>query len=417
MIKMNEKEEKEIERNSGYELPIGPIHPALKEPVSFTFQIEGERIIDAKPNIGFAHRGIEKLYESKNWFQALQLSPKTCGICPVTHQTSMVRVAEGVFEKEPTERSKYIRTILQEISRIQSHLLWLGVLGHEIGYETLFMYTWRDRERFLDLVEEITGKRVAFGNNTIGGVRRDISNKDKEKIMKALDYLRDRIQKYTEIAKNEKTLIERARGVGILDKATALKLGTVGPTTRASGVKKDVRHEEDFDMYGPSPYHIVTSEKGDAFAKTIVRVKEMAVSANIVEWCLENMPEGDINLGLNKLTKPLGGNVAVSRSEAPRGELFYYARSDEDGGIGRIKVRTPTLANILSILDMVKGGFVADIPVVVASIDPCIGCMDRVLLIDETNNEKKVMKHDELVHYAEEWFKEHEEVTKNRVRR
>lgn len=400
-----------------YKLPIGPIHPALKEPVSFTFKIEGERIVDAKPNIGFAHRGVEKLYESKTWFQALQLAPKTCGICPVTHQTSMVRVAEAIYEKEPPERAKHIRTILQEISRIQSHLLWLGVLGHEIGFDTLFMYCWRDRERFIDLVEEITGKRVAFGNNTIGGVRRDITETAEQKILKAIEYLRERIDKYTELATKEKTILERAQDVGVLDKSTAIELGTVGPTARASGVKKDVRYEEDFDMYGPSPYHIVTADNGDALDKTIVRVKEMEVSAQIIEWCLENMPEGDINLDINKLTKPPGGNVAVSRSEAPRGELFYYARSNEGGEIGRVKVRTPTLANILSILEMVKGGFVADIPVVVASIDPCIGCMDRVLLVDETNNEKRIMKRKELLHYAQEWFEEHEEIADNRVRR
>lgn len=400
-----------------YKLPIGPIHPALKEPVSFTFNIEGERIIDAEPNIGFAHRGVEKLYEGKSWFQALQLSPKTCGICPVTHQSTMVRVAEGVFEKEPTERAKYIRTILQEISRIQSHLLWLGVLGHEIGFDTLFMYTWRDRERFIDLVEEITGKRVAFGNNTIGGVRRDIKEETIPKIKNAISYLRKRLKEYSELATTEKTILKRARSVGVLDKSTAIELGTVGPTARASGVKKDVRHEEDFDMYGPSPYYIVTMDSGDALAKTIVRVKEMEVSADIVEWCLENMPEGDINLGLKKVQKPPGGNVAVSRSEAPRGELFYYARSDEKGNIGRVKVRTPTLANILSILDMVKGGYVADIPVVVASIDPCIGCMDRVLIVDETKNETKVMKHEELLHYAQKWFKNHEEIVDDRVRR
>lgn len=400
-----------------YKLPIGPIHPQLKEPISFTFEVEGEKIISAKPNIGFAHRGVEELYQHKTWFQALQLSPKTCGICPVTHQTTCARVADAIYEKEPPERAKYIRTILQEISRIQSHLLWVGVLGHEIGFDTLFMYTWRDRERLIDLVEEITGKRVAFGNNTIGGVRRDITEEAKQKTLNALGYLRDRLEKYTKLAKNEKTLLERARGVGVLEKSTAIELGTVGPTARASGVKKDVRHEEDFDMYGPSPYHIITEEEGDAFAKTLVRIKEIGVSADIVEWALKNMPEGDINLGINKLSRPPGENVAVSRSEAPRGEIMYYGRSDEEGNIARMKVRTPTLANILSIVEMVKGQFVADIPVVVASIDPCMGCMDRVLLVNETKNEKQVMEREELLHYAQEWFEEHEEIADNRARR
>ena len=398
-----------------FNLYFGPIHPALKEPIGFIFEIEGEYVVNARPNLGFNHRGIEKLLESKTWLQTGFLAEHICGICSGAHNGCCYQGVEKIFEIEPPRRGLFIRTLVWELERIHSHLLWLGVMLHEAGFDTIFMYTWRDRELTMDLFEEMSGRRVVYSMNTVGGVRRDVTDAFLQKLKKYCNYLEERVKFYRELVMNDATILARFQNVGILTKRDAIDLSAVGPTTRGSGVKKDVRYEEPYAVYDESPFQIVVREEGDALAKTVVRIDEIQVSIDILKWIADNIPSGDIKIKFSPMAKA-PENEAISRVEAPRGELFYYFKSD--GGItpSRVKVRTPTIANVLPIIKMVEGQYIADIPVIVASIDPCIACCERVVMVDHKTGESKVMTMNDLRIYSRKWYKEHyKEVRRERL--
>jgi len=390
---------------SSFKLYVGPIHPALKEPIGFTFEVEGERIVNVRLNLGFNHRGIEKLLEEKTWLQGAFVAEHICGICSGAHHGCYCQGVEGVFEIEPPLRGLFIRTIGWELERIHSHLLWLGVMFHESGFDTLFMYTWRDRERTMDLFEELSGRRVVYSLSTIGGARRDVSENFLSKLKRQARYFKERAKFYERLVLNDATVLARFRNVGVLRREDALSLSAVGPTARGSGVKKDVRYEEPYAIYEDSPFKLVVEEEGDALAKTLVRIREIEVSAEILEWIADKIPGGDIRVKISPMAKaPV--NEVISRVEAPRGELLYYFNST--GGLRpyRVKVRTPTFANLLPIIKMIEGQYIADIPVVIASIDPCIACCERVVLVDVKEGKRKVLSKRELIRYSRKWFQE-----------
>jgi len=384
--------------------PFGPIHPALKEPVGFIFEVEGERIVKAIPNLGFAHRGIEKLLESKTWFQATYIVEHICGICSQVHQSCYLMGVEKLYEKEIPERAAYIRMLSLELERIHSHLLWMGVAFHEAGFDTPFMYTWRDREKVLDIAEAFFGRRVVWTTSRPGGVKRDLTDKVIKMIREFIPYMRKRVKWYEEILTTDKTVLARFRNVGYLDHHKAVELGAVGPVARASGVKRDIRLEDPYYFYKESPFRIVLEKDGDALAKFLVRVKEIDVSLDIIEWVLDNIPKGPLFVNIPPMARPKLGKV-ISRHEAPRGELIYYEESNGNLRPYRVRVRTPTFANVVSIIAMIEGGYIADIPIVVASIDPCISCMDRVLIIDRKRKKRKIMSKDELIALSRKEFK------------
>ncbi len=216
-------------------IPIGPQHPALKEPESFSVTLSGERIMTFSARLGYNHRGIEKACEERTYIQDVYLTERICGICSHVHSTTFAQAVEEIAAIEIPERAKYIRTLIGELERVHSHLLWLGVAGHEVGFDTLLMYTWRDREIVMDILAQVTGNRVNYGINALGGVRRDLSGEDAKSISKSMDTLEDRTKYYIKIAKEEVTLVKRLSGVGVLPRDIGLKLGAVGPTARASG--------------------------------------------------------------------------------------------------------------------------------------------------------------------------------------
>ncbi len=385
------------------EIPVGPQHPALKEPIRFVFRIDGELVVAAEPRLGYAHRGIEKLAESKTYVQNLYLSERVCGICSAAHTTCYVECIEKLFGVEAPPRAKYIRVIIAELNRIHSHLLWFGILAHEIGFDTLFMYTWRDREYVLDLVELITGNRVLYASNIIGGVRCDITPEAEQKLRKALRYLEARTKYYKRVVETDPLINARTSEVGVLTPSDARTLCAVGPTLRGSGIKSDIRSDDPYSAYDEIPFNVVTYKEGDALAKTLVRVDEILESINIIRYALDHMPEGELSVRVPRRPPP---GEAIARVEAPRGELFYYAKSNGTERPERLKIRTPTLANIPALCRMLEGAFVADIPVIVASIDPCIACMDRVLIIDEKRGEQRVWTHRELRRYSIRWYEQ-----------
>jgi NADH-quinone oxidoreductase subunit D len=288
----------------------------------------------------------------------------------------------------------YIRYLVSELERIHSHLLWLGVAGHEAGFDSFFMYTWRDREIVMDLLEMITGNRVHYAINTLGGVRRDLDEGQKAKTLEGLATLKKRSEYYFRIGANEPSFVARIAGVGILPKDEAVSLCAVGPTARASGWDRDVRKEDPYAVYDELEFNVATAETCDVLGRVVVRVKELLESYKLCEQMVRNLPAGDIVVKAPRKAKP--GEV-VSRYEAPRGENIHYIKANGTDKPERLKVRAPTLANYPATVAMLKNGFIADIPLIFAAIDPCICCAERtVTLIGARNGEETVVRMSDL---------------------
>ncbi|MBE0713203.1 MAG: nickel-dependent hydrogenase large subunit [Candidatus Aminicenantes bacterium] len=377
-----------------FQIPIGPQHPALKEPISLRMTVEGEVITDVDIRLGYNHRGLEKLAEDRNWIQNIYLVERICGICSHSHATCYVQGVEKLMELTPPKRGMYIRYLVSELERIHSHLLWLGVAGHEAGFDSFFMYTWRDREVVMDLLEMISGNRVHYAINTIGGVRRDLDAGQIAKIREGLVVLKKRSEYYFHIGANEPSFVGRIAGVGILPKETAIALCAVGPTARASGWARDVRKEDPYAAYDDVEFEVATADSCDVLGRVVVRVKELLESYKICEQLLDKLPPGDIAVRAPRKAKP--GEV-VARYEAPRGENIHYIKSNGTDKPERLKVRAPTLANYPATVEMLRKGFIADIPLIFAAIDPCICCAERtVTLIAARSGEESVVRMSDL---------------------
>ena len=369
----------EAKNKEGMRIPVGPIHPALEEPLHFSFTVEGEKIIGVDFRLGYNHRGIEKLIETKDFNQANYLIEHICGICSYTHSSCYVQAAERIGNIEVPPRAQYVRTIIGEMERIHSHLLWAGIAGEEIGHKSLFMYAWKARELIMDSLEEITGNRVNHGINRIGGVRYPIEAGHAGKLIPRLAELYTMVEYLEKVFLKDPIVGRRVAGVGVLTKDEARILGAVGPTARASGIDIDVRRDDPYFSYSELDFDVVVWDSCDVLGRAAVRIHELKESISIIEQALRQMPGGDFRNDSWKI--PAG--ETVSRTEAPRGEDFHYMRTDGGNKPFRYKVRTPTLANVVSVPAMFKDETIADIPIIIASIDPCIGCMDRVSFIDE----------------------------------
>lgn len=359
-------------------IPIGPQHPALKEPESFLISLRGEKITSSSVRLGYNHRGIEKACESRTYIQDVYLIERICGICSHSHSTCFVQAVEELASLDIPPRAKYIRTIVAELERIHSHLLWLGVAGHEVGFDTLLMYTWRDREIVMDILASVTGNRVNYGINTIGGVRRDISDGKKKEILAAMDVLEKQTRYYASLCTAEPTLVKRLSGVGVLSKEDTLRLGVVGPTARASGVARDVRKDDPYAAYAELDFKVITDDHNDVYGRTLVRIGELLESYRIIRQAIEQIPDGPIAVRAGRRIPP---GEAVSRYEAPRGEDLHFVRSNGTDKPDRVKVRAPTLANVQAVSKMLEDRYLADMPIVIAAIDPCFSCTDRLILV------------------------------------
>jgi NADH-quinone oxidoreductase subunit D len=364
------------ERN--FTIPIGPQHPALKEPESFSVTLQGEKIVGMNVRLGYNHRGIEKACEERSYVQDVYLIERVCGICSHSHSTCFVQAVEEIAGLEVPKRGLYIRTLVAELERIHSHLLWLGVAGHEIGFDTLLMYTWRDREVVMDILALLTGNRVHYGMNTIGGVRRDVTAEQIPQILAAVDTLEERTKYYAQVATQEMTIINRLSGVGVLSHEDAKHLGAVGPTARASAVDRDVRRDDPYAAYGELSFNVVTDNHNDVYGRTLVRVGELMESYKMIRQLVANLPAGPLAV---KAPRKIPAGEALSRYEAPRGEDVHYVKANGTEKPERVKIRAPTLANVQVVAHMLKDRYLADLPIVIAAIDPCFSCTDRVISV------------------------------------
>ena len=363
-------------------IAVGPFHPLQEEMEFFQLTVDGEIVTDIDMRLSYNHRGIEKISESLQFDQVPFLISRICGICSASHPLAYVQASEEIADIKPPERALYVRTIINELERIHSHILWVGLAGHFIGYDTVFMWAWKYREPVLDLLEEITGNRNNYGNVKIGGCREDIPNEIKPRILKELDEIEKKMDMLTKAVLDDPVLHARLKGVGILSKADAIKYAVVGPTARGSGVDIDVRRDDPYAVYSDLDWNVITQPEGDVFAKAVVRLLETFESIKMVRQALKKLPDGPVTIEVKEI--PPG--EAVGHVEAPRGETFHYVRSDGGNRPVRHKVRAPSYVNVPSFKASCIGEKIADVTITLAAVDPCYSCTERVAAVDSRSN-------------------------------
>ena len=282
-----------------YRVPIGPQHPMYVEAENLEVKVDGERIVDVDINLGYLHRGIETLSETRNWIQNIYLFERVCGICSGVHTITYCMLAEQLLDIEIPEKAKYIRTVIGEIERIHSHLLMLGVVGYEMGLDTAFMYIWRDREHAMDMLEQISGNRVNYAMNTIGGVRRDIPKPMIPELLKKLHLLEKRMYYYLHIFNNDRIIRNRTIDIGILKKSDAEKYSIIGPVARGSGLTLDIRRAKPYAAYDILNWSVITKNDGDIHSRLEVKIRETLQSLSILRQCfhkLKRMNGGELKV-------------------------------------------------------------------------------------------------------------------------
>ncbi len=353
-------------------IPFGPQHPVLPEPIHLDLVIEDEKIVEAIPSIGFVHRGLESLVDRRDFNEMTYVIERTCGICSFMHGMGYCESVEHIMNVEVPDRGKYLRTIWAEMSRVHSHLLWLGLLADGFGFESLFYQCWRMREKVLDIFEMTTGGRCIFSVNKIGGVLKDIDDEMLKVMLVTFDDIAKELRVIRKTFMNDYTVECRLKGVGVLTKEQAHNLGAAGPFARASGIKMDMR-TRGYAAYGDLDFDIITATEGDSYARCEVRINEIFQAIDLIRQCIERMPKGDIST----MVKGNPNGEYFMRVEQPRGEAVYYSKANGSKFLDRMRVRTPTFANIPGLLETLKGAELADVPLLILTIDPCISCTER----------------------------------------
>jgi NADH-quinone oxidoreductase subunit D len=371
-------------------IPIGPFHPLQEEPEFFRLHVDGEKVVKLDIDIGYNHRGVEKLAESKSWDQVVFLLERICGICSTSHPAASARAMEDLAEIEAPERAQYIRTVVCELERIHSHLLWLGLAGHFLGYNTVWMWAWKYRESVCDIFEKVTGNRQSYAMFKAGGVRRDIRQEDIPWIRKTLDGLKPAVDMFKGAVMDDPVIHARTKGVGVLTPRQAKDYCVVGPIARASGVAIDVRKDDPYFAYGWVHFNRVVLTEGDVFARTAVRILEMVESIKIIEQCLHKMKPGPIDLRVKELPPGEG----IGRAEAPRGEVYHFAVSDGSNFPVRYKVRAPSYVNIFANEAACVGYEVADAALILAAMDPCYCCTERMAVVERKTGHRRFSGND-----------------------
>ncbi len=353
-------------------VPFGPQHPVLPEPIHLSLTVEDEIVKEAVPAFGYVHRGLEKLAEKRDFHQMIQVVERVCGICSMIHAMCYCQGLETLMKVEVPRRGQFLRVIWSELHRIHSHLLWLGLYADAFGFESVFMQFWKIRERIMDINEATAGNRVIVSVNQVGGVRRDLSLSQSDWILKELEKVEKDTKALESTMLNNYTVKKRTVGKGVLTKEMAYELGAAGPTLRASGIAQDLRQLK-YEAFDELDFEPVVETGGDAYARGAVRFKETFQSIDLVRQAISRMPEGDTFVKVKG--KPEG--EVVQRVEQPRGECLYYIKANNTKFLDRLRIRTPTFANIPPLAAMLPGMELADVPVVILSIDPCISCTER----------------------------------------
>jgi NADH-quinone oxidoreductase subunit D len=380
-------------------IPIGPYHPLQEEPEHFMLYVEGERVVDIDWKAGYNHRGIEKLAEGMTYDQITFLVERICGICSTSHPFAFTNAVEDLCGIDIPERAKYIKSIIGELERLHSHLLWVGLAGHFLGYDTVWMWAWKYREPVLDIMEAVTGNRNNYAMMKPGGVRRDIQKEDISAIMKMVDDLIPQTDLLLGAVQDDPMIHARTKGVGILTREQVKAYGAVGPTARASGVDIDVRRDHPHAAYNLVEWKVITGSNGDVYDKAAVRLLEMYESIKIIKQCLERLKL--VNGPIDAKIKEVPPGHGLGHYEAPRGEVFHYIRSDGTNSPIRHKIRAPSYVNVPTFKATCIGETISDVALILAAVDPCYCCTERMTVVDMDTG-KETMKGDDLIRLSRE---------------
>lgn len=353
-------------------IPFGPQHPVLPEPLHLTLTVEDEIVKEAIPKLGYVHRGLEKMTEIRDHNQMIQIVERVCGICSCMHAQCYCQGIEELMNIQVPSRAEYLRVIWSEMHRIHSHLLWLGLFADAFGFESLFMQFWRIRERIMDLQEATAGNRVIVSVNCVGGVRRDINAENQKWILDTIKIVEKEILQLKSTIMDDFTVKKRTVGIGVLSKEKAYELGAAGPTLRGSGIAQDLR-QTGYAAYSELDFEPIFETDGDSYARTLVRFNETLQAIDLIRQAFAKLPDTELAVK----PKGLPNGEVVSRVEQPRGEVLYYLKATGNKFLDRVRIRTPTFANIPPLLDMLPGCDLADVPILILTIDPCISCTER----------------------------------------
>jgi Ni,Fe-hydrogenase III large subunit/Ni,Fe-hydrogenase III component G len=380
-------------------VPFGPFHPTLDEPEHFRLYVEGEIVRGCEYRGFMVHRGIEKLADSVMTYNEIpMLAERICGICGCVHSVTYAQAVEQAAAVTPTPRAEFIRTLMLEIERLHSHTLWVGLASHILGFDTLFMQSFRIREPIMWLAEKITGNRKTYSLCLIGGVRWDITPDLRTEIRRVLDRLEQEWTAVYRAVKGDRNIMARTKGIGVTDRQLVKDFALLGPVARAAGVDIDARRDHPYAAYDKVEFEVVLSEGGDTWARVLVRVLEVFESIRIIRQCLEKMPDGPI------LAEPEGelpaGRIGLSSVEAPRGEAHHFVMTGEDNRPLRWRIRAPTYQNLQAIPAMIKDQRLADMTITLGSIDPCFSCTDRMEIVDIKSGAVRFWEQRELIDRA-----------------
>ncbi|MDP5240896.1 hydrogenase large subunit [Uliginosibacterium sp. 31-16] len=381
-------------------VPLGPLHITSDEPGHFRLFVDGEDIVDADYRMFYVHRGMEKLAETRMGYDEVTfLADRVCGICGFTHSVAYASSVENALGIVVPPRAQAIRSIFLEVERLHSHLLNIGLASHFVGFDTGFMQFFRVREKAMTMAELLTGARKTYGMNVIGGVRRDILKDERAKTLKLCAELRAEVTPLVEMLMETPNLKQRTQGVGRLDPKVARDFSPVGPAIRGSGFARDIRVDHPYAAYADMPFGLHVLDGCDVLSRVLVRVKEFYDSLAIIEHALHNMPEGPLLIEGFAYTPH---KFALGYAEAPRGEDIHWSMLGDNQKLFRWRCRAPTYANWPPLRYMLRGNTVSDAPLIVASIDPCYSCTDRVTLIDVKKQKATTVPYQEIERYGRE---------------
>jgi Ni,Fe-hydrogenase III large subunit/Ni,Fe-hydrogenase III component G len=389
-------------------VPFGPFHPTLDEPAHFRLYVEGEMVRGCEYRGFMVHRGIEKLAESVMSYNDIpMLAERICGICGCVHSVAYVQAVEEAAALKVPPRAEYIRTIMLELERLHSHLLWVGLACHIVGFDTLFMQSFRIREPIMWIAEKITGNRKTYAICLIGGVRRDITLELKAELRVVLDKLESEWRPVVAAVSKDRNIQKRTCGVGVADKFLVKSVGLLGPVARAAGVDIDCRRDHPYAAYDRVEFDVITAQSADVWGRVVVRLNEVFESIRIIRQCLDKMEDGPLQLEI-KDELPVG-RMGLSSVEAPRGESHHFVITGENNRPRRWRVRAPTYQNLQGVPMMIKDQQIADMTISLGSIDPCFSCTDRMETVDLRSGSAKVWSQKELLELT--WTKTRKSTT------
>ena len=380
---------------------MGPVHPSTHGVLRLLLELDGETVLECLPIIGYLHTGMEKECEDQTWSAAITIVTRMDYLASFFTEQSYSLAVEKLLDLEVPPRGKYIRTLMTELNRISSHLVWFGTQGLDMGAMSAMFYAFREREVLIDFYEMVTGLRMNNGYFLPGGVWEDLPEGWERAARSITSLLKPRIAEYEKLLSENPVFLERTKGIGVITQEEALALGATGPIARATGIDWDLRRDMPYDAYGDVSFAVPLATEGDVYARYRVRMAEMRESVKIVDQLIDMMPGGDFKNMDPKITHPpreemnhsmeavihhfklstqgytVPTGEAYAAVESPRGELGVYAVSDGGTSPYRVHVREPSFVNLQSLSAMVRGGYVADLIASIASVDPIMGGVDR----------------------------------------